>query len=134
MKIVVVAQPGFARSTVNVNLRSSGYEVVEAEPTSLFDVLRLLRLQLPHLVILEYELPRVNCETLVRIIREDTVLAVSPVLVVFTSEAPAAEARMGRWEQVGFLHKPLQVESLLQAVHEQVPDFRIVSLGHESAS
>jgi len=47
MKIVVVAESGFTRTSLNVNLRSAGYEVVETEPTCLLDVLQVLRETLP---------------------------------------------------------------------------------------
>ena len=32
VKIVVVGESGFTRSSINVNLRSAGYSVTEADP------------------------------------------------------------------------------------------------------
>ncbi|MDR3672786.1 MAG: hypothetical protein P4L36_18215 [Holophaga sp.] len=132
MKIVLVAESGFTRSSINVNLRSAGYEITEADPTSLADVLTVMREVLPHLVVLDYEIPLCHCETVVRIVREDPVLAKTPLLVVVDSMRMEAVDRMSRWEQVRFLQKPLQVETLLQAVHHQFPTFSNNSLIQDS--
>lgn len=119
MKIVVVAEQGFTRSTVNVNLRSSGYEVVEAEPTCLLDVMAVLRGVLPQLVILDMELTTCNGETLVRVIREDPFLRGLPLVVVMDRGSDEAAERIRRWRYADVLTKPLQVEDLLRAVEEQ---------------
>ena len=127
MKIVVVAESGFTRTSLNVNLRSAGYEVVEIEPTCLLDVLQVLRETLPHLVALDYEIPRCCCETTVRIIREDPILAMTPLLLLHQGREPEAMERMARWERVRFLQRPLQVEALLQAVRAIHPAISISS-------
>jgi len=123
LKIVLVAESGFTRSSVNVNLRSAGYSVLEAEPTCLADVLTVMRQVLPQLVVMDYDIPVCQCETVVRIIREDPILARTPILLVVESLDFDPVRRMLRWEQVRCLEKPLQVEALLQAVREQFPTF-----------
>jgi len=127
MKIVVVAESGFTRTSLNVNLRSEGHEVVEAEPSCLLDVLQVLRETLPHLVALDCEIPRCCCETTVRIIREDPILTMTPLLLLHQGREPEAMERMARWERVSFLQRPLQVEALLQAVRAILPSFSISS-------
>lgn len=119
MKIVVVAEPGFTRSTVNVNLHSSGYDVVEAEPTCLLDVLAVLRGELPQMVVVDFEMPSCCGETLVRVIREDPYLRSLPVVVVMERGEGSAVKRVARWRNVDILTKPLQVEDLLRTVGEQ---------------
>lgn len=121
MKVVLVAENGFIRSSVHVNLRSAGHAVTEAEPTCLYDVLAVMREEVPHLVILDYEIPSCHCETLVRIVREDPILAMTPILLIVESTGSAAAERMGRWDQVQFLQKPLQVDVLLQAARVPFP-------------
>jgi DNA-binding NtrC family response regulator len=121
VKIVLVAESGFTRSSVNVNLRSAGHEVTEAEPTSLTSVLMVMREVLPHLVVMDYEIPLCHCETVVRIVREDPILSRTPMLVIVDSMRIDGVDRMSRWEQLRFLQKPLQVEALLQAVQDQFP-------------
>jgi CheY-like chemotaxis protein len=118
LNIVVVAENGFTRSSVNVNLRSAGHTVTEADPTCLLDVVQQLRERLPHLAVLDFTIPQCNCETLVRIIREDPVLTGLPLLVVHGAEEVESALRMGCWERVRCLEKPLQVEALLQAAQE----------------
>jgi len=56
MKIVVVGESGFTRSSINVNLRSAGYDLTEADPACLFDVLAVLRDVLPHLVVVDQDM------------------------------------------------------------------------------
>ena len=133
MKIVVAAENGFTRSSLNVNLRSAGYQVTEAEPACLLDVMSVLREELPHLVVLDYEIPLCNCETLVRIIREDPILCRTPIILVAAGTDDAPVARMTRWDQVRTLKKPLQVGALLRTVREQFPTFSIDSSDRESA-
>jgi len=133
LKIVVAAEQGFTRTSLNVNLRSAGHRVTEAEPSCLFDVLAVLRATLPHLVVLDYEIPLCNCETLVRIIREDPILHMTPILVVLSPAETEARDRMSRWEQVRTLMKPLQVEAMLKAVHHPLSTFSIDSSDRETA-
>jgi len=127
VKIVLVAESGFTRSSVNVNLRSAGYSIIEAEPTCLADVLTVMRNVLPHLVVMDSDLPVCQCETVVRIIREDPILARTPILLIVESLELEPVRRMLRWDQVRCLAKPLLVESLLQAVRDQFPTFSIHS-------
>jgi len=127
VKIVLVAENGFTRSSINVNLRSAGHDVTEAEPTCLADVVTVMREVLPHLVVMDYDIPVCHCETVVRIVREDPILARTPILLVVESLNLEAVERMERWEQVRCLAKPLQVEALLQAVRDQFPTFNIHS-------
>ena len=127
MKIVLAAASGFIRSSVHVNLRSSGCAVTEAEPHCLFNVLAVMREVMPHLAVIDHEIPCCNCETLVRSVREDPMLAGTPMLVIVDSTDSDPVERMGRWAQVRFLEKPLQVEVLLQAVRDQFPTFNISS-------
>ena len=133
MQIVVAAEKGFTRTSLNVNLRSAGYRATEAEPSCLFDVLAALRGTRPHLVVLDYEIPLCNCETLVRIIREDPILFMTPIFVVLSPKDSGAGDRMSRWEHVRILWKPLKVGDLLRAVREQFPTFSIDSSDRETA-
>ncbi len=128
MKIVVVAESGFTRSSINVNLRSAGYSVTEADPTCLFDVLTVLRQVMPHLVVVDHEIPLCNCETLVRIIREDPLLAATPIILIVSFVGNDEAERINDWGQVRIMGKPLQVEVLLQAVQDQFCNFRSGSL------
>jgi len=133
VKIVIAAENGFIRSSINVNLRSAGYQVTEAEPGGLLEVLTVLRNELPHLVVLEYELSLCSCETLVRIIREDPILFTVPLLLILDPLAGDAEERMSRWDHVQILMKPIQVGVLLETVRHFFPDYSIDSSDRESA-
>jgi len=120
VKIVLVAESGFTRTAAHVNLQAAGHQVTPAEPACLLDVLVIMRDVLPNLIILDQDLPRCDCETTVRIIREDPVLAGTPILVLKDRADSEAVVRMGRWRQVNFLDKPLRVEALLQVVPAQL--------------
>jgi DNA-binding response OmpR family regulator len=127
VKIVLAAENGFMRTSVQVNLLAAGYEVTGVVPSCLYDVLVCLREVLPRLVILDHDIPRCNCETVVRIIREDPVLAGTPVLVILERWESEGVERMSRWHKVGFLQKPLQVDALILAVQDGPPPLRNVS-------
>jgi len=116
VKIALVAENGFMRTSIQVNIQSEGYEFTGLEPYTLYDVLARLRDVHPHLVILDQDIPRCNCETLVRSIREDPVLAPTPILVILEQAEDPSVSRMRRWRRVAFLPRPLQVEALLEAV------------------
>jgi hypothetical protein len=55
------------------------------------------------------------------------------VLLIVEDDQGEPVQRMERWEQVRSLQKPLQVETLLQAVHDQFPNFSIDSLDRDPA-
>jgi two-component system cell cycle response regulator DivK len=116
VKIVVVAENGFMRSSIHVNLLSSGHEVSMAEPTGLLDVLGALREAQPHLVVLDYLIPQCHSETVIRTIREDPILAGTPILLIFEDLGSLQLERLKGWGRMTFLPKPVQVAPFLQAV------------------
>jgi len=116
MRIVIVAEAGFIHSTLWTHLKSAGCQVTSAPPRCLLDVLTVMRRMLPHLAVLDYEIPRCNCETLVRIVREGPILARTPLIVLHHPHDRAAAERMGRWDEVRLMEKPLRVRRLLDAV------------------
>jgi CheY-like chemotaxis protein len=118
VKIVVVGESGFTRSSINVNLRSAGYSVTEADPVCLFDVLAVMREVEPNLVVVDHDMSSCNCETLIRIIREDPVLAATPILLIVPSPGNEETERILNWSRVRIMEKPLQVEALLQTVQD----------------
>jgi len=124
MKIVVVGESGFTRSSINVNLRSAGYDLTEADPACLFDVLAVLRDVLPHLVVVDQDMASCSSETLIRIIREDPVLATTPILLIVPYPESGEAERIHGWGRVRIMEKPLKVEALLQAVQDLFPDSR----------
>ena len=129
----MVGENGFTRSSINVNLRSAGHAVTEADPVCLFDVLAVIREVLPHLVVVDHDIPSCNCETLIRIVREDPVLAMTPILLIVPHAGNREAERILGWGQVRIMEKPLQVEALLQTVQEPFSGFRADSLDHLAA-
>jgi response regulator RpfG family c-di-GMP phosphodiesterase len=123
VKVVVVGESGFTRSSINVNLRSDGYSVTEVDPICLFDVLAVMREVEPHLVVVDHDMPSCNCETLIRIIREDPVLATTPVLLIVPCPGSEETERILNWDRVRIMEKPLQVEALLQEVQHHFTGF-----------
>jgi CheY-like chemotaxis protein len=116
VKIVVVGESGFTRSSINVNLRSAGYSVTEADPVCLLDVLAVMRDVLPDLVVVDHEMATCSSETLIRTIREDPVLAATPIFLIVPYPSSEEMERIQDWGRVRIMEKPLQVETLLQAV------------------
>jgi len=133
VKVVVVGESGFTRSSINVNLRSAGYAVTEAEPACLFDVLAVMREVLPDLMVVDHDMASCSSETLVRIIREDPVLGETPILLIVPYPESAETERIQDWGRVRIMEKPLQVEALLQAVQDPFIGSRAWSMDRLSA-
>jgi CheY-like chemotaxis protein len=81
-KIVVVDDSKLARDLVARALAEAGHEVHPVAPTSLYEVLKVIREVLPRLVITDYNMPILNAETLVRTLREDPFLKDLLVMVL----------------------------------------------------
>ena len=116
--LVVDDERGLRSGAVSI-LRSEGYRVIEAE-SGLEAIDRFLH-EHPDLVVLDYEMPGMNGEDVVRRLRdiENDAEAVrrTPVLLATAGMVPLAE----HCSADGFLVKPYQRTLLLSFVRHQLP-------------
>lgn len=88
----------------------------EVEPASLFDVLEAIHTHRPALVITDYEMPFCNGETVIRAIREDSVIKETPVLVLSAHREAELVERLSNWGLVAYVLKPTKPEDLVETV------------------
>ncbi len=117
-RIAVVDDSRLVRAYSAGALRASGHEPVEVDPTSLSDVLKVLRDTPVALLMADCLMPDCPGESLVRACREDPVLKDLPILIV---SAHRDEGSLNRLQQLGisgFLFKPVEASALVGKVAE----------------
>ena len=117
-RIAVVDDSRLVRAYSAGALRASGHDAVEVEPTSLFEVLKVLRETPVALLMADCLMPDCPGESLVRACREDPALKDLPILIV---SAHRDELSLGRLQQMGisgFLLKPVEASALVGKVAE----------------
>ena len=120
MQIVVVAESVYLRTSLRVNLDPAGYRVMEAEPSSILEVLEVLRATLPGLAVVDLDLmPRCSGETLIRVIREDPVLRDTPLMVMVSHEHEAILRRLRPWGALSCMKKPFHADELVAMVNHR---------------
>ena len=112
MNIVIVDDDRIHRTVLRVELTRAGHRVIEVQPSSVLDVLAILREQGPDLLVADYEMPHCNGESLIRAVREDPVLKDMRILMVSAHCDPELVERLGRWDLCGYLVKPFSPEAL----------------------
>ncbi len=111
-RIAIVDDSRLARTFAASCLRKSGHEIVEIEPVSIFEVLKILRENPPQLLLMDYLMPGCPGNSLVRAFREDPVLKEIPVLILTAHHDDEVRERLERMGSLGFLHKPFEPQTL----------------------
>jgi DNA-binding response OmpR family regulator len=117
-RIAIVDDSRMVRTFASGVLKAKGHETIEVDPTSLFDVLKVLREQAVDLVMVDLLMPECPGESLVRACREDSALQNLPVLVVSAHRDEETLVRMQLMGLSGFLLKPLNPAALADKVAE----------------
>jgi CheY-like chemotaxis protein len=115
-KIVLVDDSRLARTVAMASLRKLGHEVLEVEPVSLFDVLKVLREVRPDILLMDFLMPGCPGTSLVRSVSEDEALRGTKVVVLTALRDEEVESRMERMGVAAILHKPCEPMVLASAV------------------
>ncbi len=121
-RIAIVDDSRLVRAFSAGALKAKGHETVEVEPTSLFEVLRVLRENPVDLVLVDFLMPECPGESLVRAVREDAALRDLPVVVVSAHRDDDTLLRLQQLGISGFLMKPVEGASLAAKVDEALAD------------
>jgi DNA-binding response OmpR family regulator len=121
MKVLIIDDSSFMRGIIRVALESGGYKALELVPSSLLEVLDVLRREKPDLVLTDLEMPTCHGETLVRAIREDADLKATPILMLTAHGSRELEDRLKPWNLLGFLAKPIDAQGILEGVQAVLP-------------
>lgn len=114
--ILIVDDSRAARLYIRIHLLSAGFRVEEVEPTSAYDVLSAIDALRPTLVVLDYEMPSCNGESLLRIMREDPRFEAYRVMICSSHRDETLIRRLTNWRIAGYLLKPMRPEELVEAV------------------
>lgn len=117
-RIAIVDDSRLVRVFVAGALRTKGHQPVEVEPTSLFEILKVLREAPVDLLMVDFLMPECPGESLVRACREDATLRDLPVLILSAHRDEDTLARMQEMGISGFLMKPVEPAVLLSTVAE----------------
>ena len=117
-RIAIVDDSRLVRVFAAAALKAQGHEVVEVEPSSLFDVLKVLRDAPVDLLVMDLIMPDCPGESLVRACREDAALASLPILVVSAHRDEDALKRLQQHRISGFLLKPMTPADLAAKAKE----------------
>lgn len=117
-RIAIVDDSRLVRAFAAAALRAKGHEAVEVEPSSLFEVLRVLREAPVDLLLVDFLMPGCPGESLVRACREDEALRDLPILVVSAHRDEASLVRLQQMGISGFLLKPVDASTLANKVTE----------------
>ena len=115
-KIAVLDDSRFVRSAVCMALDLKGYQTLELDPQSLFQVVEQLKAESPDLLILDLLMPAFSGISLVRFLRKDESLGDLKVIVASAHLDEEAEQQLTRLGVLGFLRKPCPMESLVTLV------------------
>jgi CheY-like chemotaxis protein len=115
-KIAIVDDSRLARTfTVNC-LKRQGHELLEVDPTSVFEVLQRLRADPPNLILMDYLMPNCPGLSLARAVREDPFLMDVRVLMISALRDDEIQERLTRLGVEGFLSKPFEPQALVDLV------------------
>ena len=117
-RIAIVDDSRLVRAFAAGALRAKGHDTIEVEPTSLFEVLKVLRETPVDLLVADFLMPECPGESLVRACREDAALRELPILVVSAHRDDLSLQRMQHMGISGFLLKPVDASALVAKVAE----------------
>lgn len=121
-RIAIVDDSRLARTYTATVVRKAGHEATEIDPSSIFDVLKLLRDNPPDMLLTDYLMPGCPGVSLARACHEDPALAAIPIVVITAHHDEEVEDRLKRVGVSAFLHKPFEPEGLAAVIRELLPE------------
>ena len=115
-KIVIVDDSRLARTFTATVLRKQGHEVLEVDPTSIFDVLKALKEAAPDLLIMDFLMPNCPGTSLVRVCHEDPDLRSLLILVLTALRDAEMVKRLTNMGVAEVLYKPFEPHALAERV------------------
>lgn len=115
-KIVIVDDSRLARTFTASCLRKLGHEVEVAEPTSIFDVIKVLKEHRPDLLIMDFLMPNCPGTSLAKVVGDDSDLKDMRTIVLTAHHDEDVVARLQDLGVAEVLFKPADPEALGRAV------------------
>ncbi len=114
--IAIVDDSKLARVYNAAALKKLGHELLEIEPSSLFEVLGVLKERTPDVMVVDYLMPGCPGPSLVRACHEDASLAGVKVIMLTAHHEEDIQARLANLGVQCVLHKPVDPAVLEDAV------------------
>ena len=115
-KISIVDDSRLARTFTAACLKKGGHEVEEVDPTSIFDVLKLLKANPPSLLIMDFLMPNCPGTSLARVCHDDADLKGMKTLVLTAHRDDDVTARLKSMGVAEVMFKPFEPQALLDAI------------------
>jgi len=122
VRILVVDDSTAIRRVLRGILSSAGCDVVTAEGPR--PALRCLRTFAPDIILTDFNMPRLNGEAFVRLVRRDPRLSRVPVFVVSSEDDARLHARMEAAGADAWFDKPVDVQGLVRAIRAAISPAR----------
>jgi DNA-binding response OmpR family regulator len=115
-KVAIVDDSRLARTFTATVLRKAGHEVIEIDPSSMFDVLQVLKEQHPDLMIMDFLMPNCPGTSLARVCHEDSILRGMRTLVVTAHRDDDITTRLKNMGVSEVMFKPFEPQALVECV------------------
>jgi CheY-like chemotaxis protein len=115
-RIMIVDDSRLARTFTAACLRKTGHEVEEVEPTSLFDVVKLVKASVPDLLIMDFLMPQCPGTSLARLCHDDAALRSMRILVLTAHRDAEVARRLANMGVAEVMYKPFEPQTLVDTV------------------
>ncbi len=126
MKILVADDSAILRAAVRRLLEPEGYEIIEAEDG--VDAATRIIEQRPSLILLDLSMPRLNGYVVCRLVKEDPVLAATPVLILTGRDSVEDRYWAQRSGADGYLTKDSLGEGLVASINAALASQALMEL------
>lgn len=119
-KVLVIDDSSLMRVLVRDYLERAGFEVDDWLPMSIMEIAERIESSKPDLILTDFRMPGVNGLSVAQAAQRAN--AALPVVVLTALREPETEARLLKFGVKRILYKPINQETLVQALKELVPD------------
>ncbi len=114
--IAIVDDSRLARTFNAAALKKLGHDLVELDPTSMGDVLAVLRERKPDLLLMDYLMPNCPGPKLVRACHEDAALEGMKIILLTAHREDDVQDGLEKLGVQRILHKPVDPQAIQEAV------------------
>ena len=120
--IAIVDDSRLARTFNAAALKKLGHDLVEVDPTSMGDVLAVLREKKPDLMLMDYLMPNCPGPKLVRACHEDSALGSMKIVLLTAHHEDDVHDGLEKLGVQRILHKPVDPKAIEEAISHLLSD------------
>jgi CheY-like chemotaxis protein len=115
---MIVDDSRLARTFTAPCRRRQGHDVLEVDPTSIFDVLKAVKEAAPDLLLMDFLMPNCPGTSLARVCHEDPDLRAMRVIVLTAHRDEEVTKRLRNMGVAEVLYKPFEPQALVETVQQ----------------